>query len=54
MTAQPQHTAQNTGEDIDFDLPAQKGWSFFTKFLFWNIVAVAATLFFIGALTVWS
>ncbi len=53
MSAQPEHSAQITGEDIDFDSPAQKGWSFFTKFLFWNIVAAAGALLFIGALTVW-
>ncbi|MBU6449777.1 MAG: hypothetical protein KGQ26_09155 [Rhodospirillales bacterium] len=53
MSAQPDHTAQIMGEEIDFDAPAQKGWSFFTRFLFWNIVIAAGTLLFIGALTVW-
>ena len=52
MSAQPDHSAQITGEDIDFDSPAQKGWSFFTKFLFWNILTAIAALLFIGALTV--
>ena len=53
MKAQAEHTAKHTGEDIDFDAPAQKGWSFFTRFLFWNIVAVVGGLVFIAALTVW-
>ena len=53
MTAQPEHTAQNMGMEIDFDTPAQKGWSFFTRFLFWNIMAVASGLICIAALTVW-
>ncbi|MDE1905455.1 MAG: hypothetical protein KGH75_03275 [Rhodospirillales bacterium] len=53
MSAQPDHSAQITGDEVDFDSPAQKGWSFFTKFLFWNIVAAIGALLFIGALTVW-
>lgn len=53
MTAQPDHIAQDTGFDVDFDAPAKKGWGFFTKFLFWNIAAAVFILLFIGCLTVW-
>lgn len=42
------------GTPVDFDGASQKGWNFFTKFLFVNVVAAAAVLLFIGALTVWS
>jgi hypothetical protein len=53
MSARPEHTAQTMGEEIDFDQPAQKGWNFFSKFLFWNVIAAALILLSIGALTVW-
>ncbi len=53
MKAQPDHTAQDADFDVDFDAPAQKGWSYFTKFLFWNIVMAAGGLIVIAALTVW-
>jgi hypothetical protein len=41
-------------EHIDFDNHAQKGWSFFTKFLLWNIISTIAALLVVGLLTVWS
>lgn len=41
-------------EHVDFDVPARKGWEFFTKFLLWNIISCIAILLFIGVLTVWS
>ncbi len=53
MTAQPDHIVQDTEFDVDFNSPAKKGWSFFTKFLFWNIVSAVAILIFIAAMTVW-
>ncbi len=40
--------------DVDFDVPAQKGWAFFTRFLLWNIISCIVILLFIGVLTVWS
>jgi hypothetical protein len=39
---------------VDFDTSSQKGWEFFTKFLFVNVVLCAAVLLLIGLLTVWS
>ncbi|HTQ70367.1 MAG TPA: hypothetical protein VMH92_02585 [Acidocella sp.] len=53
MATQPDHTAQETGFEVDFDSPSKRGWAFFTKFLFWNVVAAAAILILIAALTVW-
>ncbi len=32
---------------------AQKGWNWFTRFLFWNVVVIAGALIFVGLLTVW-
>ena len=47
------HGAEFTGK-VDFDAPAQKGWAFFTKFTFWTVIVIIATMLLIGALTVWS
>ncbi len=40
-------------DKVDFDVPARNGWSFFSKFLLINVVAIAATLVLIAFLTVW-
>ncbi len=51
------HTTQPTSGpeiQVDFDTPSKKGWDFFAKFLFVNVVIVIAVLLLIGALTVWS
>lgn len=63
MTAQSDHFAstplsashggQEPDAEIDFDTPAKSGWVHFSKFLFWNVLAAAAILIFIGFLTVW-
>jgi hypothetical protein len=53
MQAQAQHGTEQA-EKVDFDVPAQKGWAFFTKFLLWNIIGCIVTLLIIGLLTVWS
>ena len=37
----------------DFDTVSQKGWAFFTKFLFGNVVATVAALAVLALLTVW-
>jgi hypothetical protein len=37
-----------------FDEHAQKGWAWFTKFLFWNVVTVVGALVVVALLTVWS
>jgi hypothetical protein len=39
--------------EAHFDTPSRKGWEFFTKFLLWNAVTIAAALVFVGLLTVW-
>lgn len=50
---QADHGTELTGP-VDFDAPAQKGWAFFTKFTFWTVIVIIATLLLIGLLTVWS
>jgi hypothetical protein len=38
----------------DFDTVSRKGWEFFTKFLFGNVVATIVALVIVALLTVWS
>jgi hypothetical protein len=40
--------------EVAFDKQAQKGWEFFTKFLFSNVVVTILALLVVGLLTVWS
>lgn len=35
--AHDEHGAE-TAQTVDFDTTARHGWSFFTKFLLWNII----------------
>jgi hypothetical protein len=37
----------------EFDNVSRKGWEFFTKFLFGNVVATVVTLVIVALLTVW-
>jgi hypothetical protein len=39
--------------EVDFDTHAQKGWGFFSKFLFMNVAAAAFILLLIASVTVW-
>jgi hypothetical protein len=43
-----------TPAEVVFDNQAKKGWEFFTKFLFGNVVLTILALVFVGILTVWS
>jgi hypothetical protein len=38
----------------EFDTASKKGWEFFTKFLFGNVVVTVVALLIVGLLTVWS
>jgi hypothetical protein len=53
MQAQSQHGTEVVS-NVDFDVPAQKGWAFFTKFLLYNIIGCVVILLLIGLFTVWS
>jgi hypothetical protein len=51
-------STQTTGETEtpelkEFNDTARKGWDGFTKFLLGNVVAIALSLAFVAALTVW-
>jgi hypothetical protein len=37
----------------EFDTVSQKGWQFFTKFLFGNVVMTVVALVILALLTVW-
>ncbi|MGO9818925.1 MAG: hypothetical protein ACLPJJ_05330 [Acidocella sp.] len=52
QTTQPVHAAAPE-TPVDFDTPSKKGWEFFTKFLFVNVVLAVVVLLLIGLLTVW-
>ena len=42
--ASAEHYSTEHVENVDFDVPAKKGWSFFTKFLLWNIIVWGGVL----------
>jgi hypothetical protein len=48
------HRPETPAEVEQFDRTAQTGWNFFTRFLLWNVLAIAGILLFIGLFTVWS
>jgi hypothetical protein len=48
------HRPETPAEIEQFDRTAQTGWNFFTRFLLWNVLAIAAILLLIGVFTVWS
>ncbi len=48
------HREDTPAEIAQFDRVSQTGWTWFTKFLLWNVLAIIAILLFIGLLTVWS
>ncbi len=51
--AQNEHGTEPAGP-VDFDAGSKKGWQFFTKFVFWNVIVIIAVLLLIGVFTVWS
>jgi hypothetical protein len=59
LDATPSSLTRNTSLDTPppdiaaIDAHAEKGWVFFTKFLFWTVISIVVILVAIGLLTVW-
>jgi hypothetical protein len=59
LDGHPASTMTNTTVDVappaldEFNAHAKNGWTFFTKFLLWNVITVIIALFIVGLLTVW-